>query len=59
MANARGLKLTNHIRPLLSLVSGALPPVSGFVWFTDDSRKTEATGLESMGNLWEEGAVFL
>jgi len=43
-ANDHGLKLTNHIRPLLSLVSGAIPPGKGLVWFTNESRKTEGVG---------------
>jgi len=33
--------------------------VKGFVWFTDGSKMKEGTEVEVMGNLWEEGSVFL
>ena len=54
-ANVGGLKLGNHIGSLLRLVSGAVPPVKGFVWSTDGSRKTEGARAGVYGSLWEEG----
>jgi hypothetical protein len=34
------------------------PVVKGLIWFTGGYRM-KGLGLESMGNLWEEGSVFL
>ena len=38
--------------------TGTPPVVKGLIWFTEDPR-WRGPGLESMGNLWEEGSVFL
>jgi len=39
--------------------TGTPPVVKGLVWFTDGSRMEGTRGLQCMGNLWEEGSLFL
>jgi hypothetical protein len=39
--------------------TGTPPVVKGPVWFTDGSKMKEGPGLESMGNLCEEGSASL
>jgi len=39
--------------------TGTPPVVKGLIWFADGSRMKKGTEAGSMGNLWEEGSVFL
>ena len=52
-------KITMLTREDWTRGTGTPPVVKGLIWFTDGSRIRRGPGLESMGNLWEEGSVFL
>jgi hypothetical protein len=38
---------------------GTPPAVKGFIWYVDGSKTLGEPGTESMGNLGEEGSVYL
>jgi len=52
-------KVTMLTREDWTKETGTPPVVKGLIRFTDGSKMKEGLGLESIGNLWEEGSASL